>query len=68
MSTPFTFTLFSVVFSGTLLQIHMFSKELKLNDLSKDVKVVLIDTPGWSHETSTNIKSEYKEASWFMFD
>lgn len=27
---------------------------------NKDLEVVLIDTPGWSHVTSTNIKSEYK--------
>ena len=27
---------------------------------NKDLEVVLIDTPGWSHDTSTNIKSEYK--------
>ena len=45
----------------------MFSKDLKLEDLSEENKVVLIDTPGWSHETSTNIKSEYKKVSWFCF-
>ena len=33
---------------------------LRLPKLSK-VSFVLIDTPGWSHETSTDIKEEYKK-------
>ncbi|CAK9057209.1 Putative E3 ubiquitin-protein ligase HERC1 [Durusdinium trenchii] len=32
-----------------------------LPDQMKVLKVVLIDTPGWSHETSTDIKMEYKK-------
>ena len=37
------------------------SCDLKLDDLSEDLTVVLIDTPGWSHDTSTDIKFEYKK-------
>ena len=36
------------------------SCDLKLAGVS-DVMMVLIDTPGWSHDTSTDIKSAYKK-------
>ncbi|CAK9083748.1 unnamed protein product [Durusdinium trenchii] len=35
--------------------------DLELEGLTKDLRLVLIDTPGWSHETSTDIKSQYKQ-------
>ena len=41
--------------------IHAQSCVLKLENLPDQMKVVLIDTPGWSHETSTDIKMEYKK-------
>ena len=37
------------------------SCDLQLEGLPDDLNVVVIDTPGWSHETSANIKSEYKK-------
>ena len=37
------------------------SCEMKLEGLPENLKVVVIDTPGWSHENSADIKSEYKK-------
>ena len=34
--------------------------DLQLEGLTDDLNFVLIDTPGWNHDTSTNIKSQYK--------
>ena len=34
--------------------------QIDMQIANEDLEVVVIDTPGWSHDTSTNIKSEYK--------
>eukprot|EP00435_Cladocopium_sp_Y103_P042397 s706_g11.t1 len=40
---------------------HAQSCDLKLENVTEKLKVVLIDTPGWSPDTRMNLKSEYQQ-------